>query len=99
LKIRIGDGSNCDFHSSNNGDAVTDNPDNDTASKCEDRVRELEAGLKRLTAKLSNPTERMIFAGALAHNQKLRPMRSAITASEAKKIFLAMIGALNEPND
>jgi hypothetical protein len=78
---------------------VTDDSDNDTASKCEDRVRELEAALKTLTAKLSNPTERMMLAGALAHNEKLRPMRSVVTASEAKKIFLAMIGALNEPND
>jgi hypothetical protein len=97
--LTSGDGSNCDFHSSNNGDAVTDDSDNDTASKCEDRVRELEAALKTLTAKLSNPTERMMLAGALAHNEKLRPMRSVVTASETKKIFLAMIGALNEPND
>jgi hypothetical protein len=95
--LTSGDGSNCDFHSSNNGDAVTDDSDNDTASNCEDRVRELETALKTLTAKLSNPTERMMLAGALAHNEKLRPMRSVVTASEAKKIFLAMIGALNEP--
>ena len=40
----------------------------------------------------------MMLAGALAHNENLKPMRSIITASEAKKIFLAMIGALNEPN-
>jgi hypothetical protein len=97
LALTSGDGSNCDFHSRNNGDAVTDDSDNDTASNCEDRVRELETALKTLTAKLSNPTERMMLAGALAHNEKLRPMRSVVTASEAKKIFLAMIGALNEP--
>jgi hypothetical protein len=77
---------------------VTDESD-DTASKREERVRELEAGLKTLTAKLSNPTERMSLAGALAYNENLRPMRSMITASEAKKIFQAMIGAMNEPND
>jgi hypothetical protein len=78
---------------------VTDDTDDDTASKSEDRIRELETGLSRLTAKHSNPTERMMLAGALAHNDGLKPMRSIITASEAKKIFLAMIGALNDPND
>jgi hypothetical protein len=78
---------------------VTDDSDSDTDSKCEARVRELEAGLSRLTAKLSNPTERMMLAGSMAHNKGLKPMRSIITASEAKRIFVAMIGALNEPND
>jgi hypothetical protein len=47
-----------------------------------------------LTAKLANPTEEMLLAGALAHNAGLRPMRAAITASEAKKIFLAMTAVL-----
>jgi hypothetical protein len=66
---------------------VTDDSDNDPPSKGEDRIRELETGLSRLTAKLSNPTERMMLAGALAHNENLKPMRSIITASEAKKIL------------
>jgi hypothetical protein len=91
----------CPIISSNSfGDAVTDDDQasNDAAlSTLEDRIREKEASLEALTAKLSNPTERMMLAGALAHNENLRPMRSTITASEAKKIFLAMIGALNDP--
>ena len=77
---------------------MTDDTDDDTASKREDRIRELETGLSRLTAKLSNPLNGWL-SGALAHNDGLKPMRSIITASEAKKIFLAMIGALNDPND
>jgi hypothetical protein len=65
-------------------------------SKLEDTVRELETRLETLTAKLSNPTEEMMLAGALAHNAGLRPMRSAITAAEAKKVFKAMIAVLQE---
>jgi len=79
--------------------AVTDDfhANNDAAiSKLEDRVRELEARHETLTAKLSNPTEEMMLAGALAHNAGLRPLRAAITAAEAKKIFVAMIAALKE---
>jgi hypothetical protein len=71
-----------------NGDAAI--------SKLEDTVRELETRLETLTAKLSNPTEEMILAGALAHNAGLRPMRAAITAAEAKKVFKAMIAVLQE---
>ena len=68
---------------------------NDTAiSKLEDTVRELETRHETLTAKLSNPSEEMMLAGALAHNAGLRPLRAAITAAEAKKIFVAMIAAL-----
>jgi hypothetical protein len=65
-------------------------------SKLEDTVRDLETRLETLTAKLSNPTEEMMLAGALAHNANLRPMRAAITAAEAKKVFKAMIAVLQE---
>jgi len=78
---------------------VTDDfhANNDAAiSKLEDTVRELEARHETLTAKLSNPTEEMMLFGALAHNAGLRPMRAAITAGEAKKIFVAMIAVLKE---
>ena len=75
-----------DFHA-NNGAAI---------SKLEDTVRELETRHETLTAKLSNPTEEMMLAGALAHNANLRPMRAAITAGEAKMIFMAMIAVLKE---
>jgi hypothetical protein len=81
------------------GDAVTDylHTNNDAAiSKLEDTVRELETRHEMLIAKLSNPTEQMMLAGALAHNAGLRPLRTAITASEAKKIFMAMIAVLKE---
>jgi hypothetical protein len=81
------------------GDAVTDDfhANNDAAiSKLEDTVRELETRHETLTAKLSNPTEEMMLAGALAHNAGLRPMRAAISAGEAKKIFVAMIAVLKE---
>jgi hypothetical protein len=87
-------------HNSNRfGDAVTDylHTNNDAAiSKLEDTVRELETRHEMLIAKLSNPTEQMMLAGALAHNAGLRPLRTAITASEAKKIFMAMIAVLKE---
>jgi hypothetical protein len=70
---------------------------NDAAiSKLEGTVRELQARHERMIEKLSNPTEEMMLAGALAHNAGLRPMRAAITAGEAKSIFVAMIAALKE---
>ena len=70
---------------------------NDAAiSKQEDTVRELESRYETLIKKLSNPTEEMMLAGALAHNAGLRPMRAAITAAEAKKIFNAMIAVVKE---
>ena len=70
---------------------------NDAAiSKQEDTVRELESRYETLIKKLSNPTEEMMLAGALAHNACLRPMRAAITAAEAKKIFNAMIAVVKE---
>jgi hypothetical protein len=53
------------------GERVIDS-DTDTASKREDRIRELEAGLSRLTAKLSNPTERMMLAAALGSQQRFK---------------------------
>ena len=65
-------------------------------SRLEDTVRDLQTRLETLTAKLSNPTEEMMLAGALAHNANLRPMRAAITAAEAKKVFAAMIAVLQE---
>jgi hypothetical protein len=86
-------------NSYNYGDAVPDDfqANGDAAiSKLEDTVRELETRLETLTAKLSNPTEEMMLAGALAHNAGLRPMRAAITAAEAKKVFKAMIAVLQE---
>jgi hypothetical protein len=46
--------------------------------------------------KLSNPTEQMMLAGALAHNAGLRPLREAITAGEARNIFNAMIAVMKE---
>jgi hypothetical protein len=78
---------------------VTNDPtaSNDAViTKLEDTVRELETRHEMSIAKLSNPTEQMTLAGALAHNASLRPLRTAITASEAKKIFMAMIAALKE---
>jgi hypothetical protein len=78
---------------------VTDDfpANNDAAiSKQEDTVRELESRYETLIKKLSNPTEEMMLAGALAHNAGLRPMRAAITAAEAKKIFNAMIAVVKE---
>src|ERR1700731_4603466 len=87
-------------HNSNSyGDAVTDDSpaNNDAAiSKLEDTVRELETRHETLIGKLSNPTEEMMLAGALAHNAGLRPMRVAITAGEAKRIFVAMTAVLKE---
>ena len=86
-------------HSNSYGDAVTDDfpANNDAAiSKQEDTVRELESRYETLIKKLSNPTEEMMLAGALAHNAGLRPMRAAITAAEAKKIFNAMIAVVKE---
>ena len=70
---------------------------NDAAiSKLEDTIRELQARQETMIEKLSNPTEEMMLAGALAHNAGLRPMRAAITAAEAKKIFNAMIAVVKE---
>jgi hypothetical protein len=86
-------------HNSNSyGDAVTDDlhANNDAAiSKLEDTIREKKRH-ETLTAKLSNPTEEMMLAGALAHNAGLRPMRAAISAGEAKRIFVAMTAVLKE---
>jgi hypothetical protein len=65
-------------------------------SKLEDPVRELQASQETLIEKLSNPTEQMMLAGALAHNAGLRPMRAAITAGEAKNIFVAMLAVAKE---
>lgn len=75
-----------------------DFPANNDASisKLQDSVRELQASQQRMIEKLSNPTEQMMLAGALAHNAGLRPMRAAITAGEAKSIFVAMIAVMNE---
>jgi hypothetical protein len=78
---------------------VTDDfpTNNDAAiSKLEDAVRELQARQETLIEKLSNPTEQMMLAGASAHNAGLRPMRAAITAGEAKNIFMAMIAVVKE---
>jgi hypothetical protein len=75
-----------------------DSPANNDAaiSRPEQIIREMEARHETLIEKLSNPTEEMILAGALAHNAGLRPMRAAITAGEAKKIFKAMIAVVKE---
>lgn len=62
----------------------------------QDTIRELEGRYQRMMEMLSNPTEEMMLAGALAHNAGLRPMRAAITAGEAKNIFIAMIAATKE---
>lgn len=70
---------------------------NDAAiSKLQDALRELQARHAKTIERLSNPTEEMMLAGALAHNAGLRPMRAAITAGEAKIIFIAMIAAMKE---
>ena len=65
-------------------------------SKLQDAVRQLQARHERMIEKLSNPTEQMMLAGALAHNAGLRPLRAAITAGEAKNIFVAMIAVMKE---
>jgi hypothetical protein len=49
-----------------------------------------------MNEKLSNPTERMMLAGALVHNAGLRPLRAAITAGEAKSILMAMVATMKE---
>jgi hypothetical protein len=83
-------------------DAVTNDFPRETAntdaaiSKLQDTVRESQARHERMIATLSNPTEQMMLAGALAHNAGLRPMRAAITAGEAKNIFVAMIAVMKE---
>lgn len=70
--------------------------DNDTVTALRDTIRDLQRRHERLMQRLSNPTEQMMLAGALAHNAGLRPMRAAITAGEAKSIFTAMIAAMKE---
>jgi hypothetical protein len=70
--------------------------DNNTVTTLRDTLRELQARHEKTIEKLSNPTEEMMLAGALAHNAGLRPMRTAITAGEAKNIFIAMIAAMKE---
>ena len=78
-------------------DFPAEKANNDAAiSKLQDTVRELQARQERMIAKLSNPTEEMMIAGALAHNAGLRPLRGAITAGEAKNIFMAMIAVMKE---
>ena len=78
-------------------DSPAEKANNDAAiSKLQDTVRELQAHQEGMIKKLSNPTEQMMLAGALAHNAGLRPMRAAITAGEAKNIFMAMIAAMKE---
>jgi len=78
-------------------DFPTEKANDDSAiSKLEDTVRELQARQERMIAKLSNPTEEMMIAGALAHNAGLRPLRGAITAGEAKNIFMAMVAVMKE---
>jgi hypothetical protein len=76
-----------DFETANNDGAI---------SKLADAVRELQARQKQMDEKLSNPTEQMMIAGALAHNAGLRPLRTAITAGEAKNIFLAMSAVMKD---
>jgi hypothetical protein len=68
----------------------------DDFRQLEDTARELEARQEQMDEKLSNPTEQMMLAGALAHNAGLRPLRAAITAGEAKNIFLAMIAVMKD---
>jgi len=83
-------------------DAVTnefprETANNDAAiSELQNTVRELEARHDKMIEKLTNPTQQMMLAGALAHNAGLRPLREAITAGEAKNIFVAMIAVLEE---
>jgi hypothetical protein len=77
--------------------SAPENPVEDaTVTTLRDTVHELQARNETLLEKLSNPTEEMMLAGALAHNAGLRPMRAAITAGEAKNIFIAMIAAMKE---
>ena len=61
-------------------------------------IRKLEARPEEMDEKLSNPSVQLMLAGALAHNAGLRPLRAAITAGEAKNIFLAMIAVMKDPN-
>jgi hypothetical protein len=87
------------FGHNGHGDAVADDlaADNDDAlSRLEQKIRDMEGQYEALIAKLSSPTEEMMLAGALAHNAGLRPIRASITASDAKKIFSAMIAVLKE---
>ncbi len=65
-------------------------------SKLEDTIGELEARREQMDETLSNPTEQMMLAGAMAHNAGLRPLRTAITAREAKHIFVAMIAEMKD---
>jgi hypothetical protein len=84
------------------GDAMTDDLALELAIKdasismLQEKVLELQAHQERVISQLMEPTERMMLAGALAHNAGLRPLREAITAGEAKNIFVAMISVLKE---
>jgi hypothetical protein len=83
-------------------DAVTNDFPRETAntdaaiSELQNTVRELQARHDKMIEKLTNPTQQMMLAGALAHNAGLRPLREAITAGEAKNIFVAMIAVMKE---
>jgi hypothetical protein len=83
-------------------DAVTNDFPRETVNtdaaifELQNTVRELQARHDKMIEKLTNPTEQMMLAGALAHNAGLRPLREAITAGEAKNIFVAMIAVMKE---
>ena len=83
-------------------DAVTNDFPRETAntdaaiSELQNTVRELQARHDKMIEKLTNPTQQMMLAGALAHNAGLRPLREAITAGKAKNIFVAMIAVMKE---
>ena len=74
-----------------------DFPANDaTISKLEETVRDLQARQETFLEKLSNPTEEMMLAGALAHNAGLRPMGRPSRRGKPESIFLAMIAAMKQ---
>jgi hypothetical protein len=82
-------------HNSNSySDAVTDDSPQTTMPLF--LSWKMETRHETLIGKLLNPTEEMMLAGALAHNAGLRPLRVAITAREAKRIFVAMTAVLKE---
>jgi hypothetical protein len=77
-------------------DSARETANDTTIIALQDTIRELEGRHQKMMEMLSNPTSEMTLAGALAHNTGLRPLREAITAGEAKNIFIAMIAAMKE---
>jgi hypothetical protein len=75
-------------------DAVTNDfprktANNDAAiSELQNTVRELQARHDKMIGKLTNPTEQMMLAGALAHKRRLKAAERSYHGWGQPKIFL-----------